>query len=80
MSLEDLIEQSTRRKKISRCWASALEGDAARYVAALDEIESEKPGTVVRQEVAQILAEKFGLVMTASPVENHFARKCRCGR
>lgn len=80
MSLEDLIAQSTRRQRASRCWAGALEGDAARYVAALDEIENDKPGTINRQEVARILAAEFGVVMTVSPVENHFGRNCRCGR
>lgn len=79
-TLEELIEQSTKHEMVSRCWARALEGEAAEYISALDEIETQKKGTVNRQEVARVLAEVFGVVITVSPVENHFGRKCRCGR
>ena len=79
-TLEELIDQSTKRTATSRCWARTLEGEAAEYISALDEIEAQRRGTVNRQEVSKVLAEVFGIVLTASPVENHFGRKCRCGR
>jgi hypothetical protein len=80
MNLEELVGRATSKRSAQHCWVTRLEGDAAAFVAALEELDVSKPGRVNRTEVARIMKSEFGVPISEGAVKYHFQRNCRCGR
>ena len=73
-SIEKLLGESYDAKVSRLCWAKLIEGDAARYIRALEERE-EHP---VFRRVSTILGEHFSVRVSPSSVGVHFRGECRC--
>lgn len=80
MSLENLLAQATGREHGHKCWATYAQGDAKRFIEALEELEKTQPGKVNRAEVSKILQTEFGINVSRETVRNHLVGLCRCGR
>ena len=77
INLQELLDRATRRQPAQKCWATALTGKAAEYVAAIEGVIDS--GTeVTLAQVKRDLAEVFGHDLGSSPVRRHFRRERMC--
>jgi hypothetical protein len=75
--LDELIAATLAASKPQGCWASRLEGGAAKYVTALRE-EEKKGNKASRVLMRQILAEAFGVRVSEERIRAHMNRTCNC--
>ena len=75
--LDDLIAATLAAAQPQGCWASRLEGDAAKYVAALTE-EEKRGNRVSRVTMRKILIEGFDTRVSEERLRNHLVGGCSC--
>lgn len=76
--LDELIAATLAASQPQGCWASRLEGDAKKYVAAMKEAEqSGRYGKVSRAAMSRVLAE-LGVRISEKQITAHLTGRCRC--
>lgn len=76
--LDDAIAAVMAASQKPGCWASHLEGDAAKFVARLKE-EEDKGNKPNRAATSKILNDVWGVKISDERIRNHFRGSCSCG-
>ncbi len=77
VDIASLVASVTGRPGVSKCWAQFLEGDAKKFMAALETAEDKAPGSIFRKGAADVFAE-LGVETNGGHISRHLKRDCKC--
>lgn len=79
-SLQDLLEETMRpRRRGPRCGMAALDGLAAEYLRAIEEMWASGTGPAY-SDVRRVLHERLGVRVAYDTVRRHIRGECSCRR